>query len=195
MGDKKTVGVFGGSFNPPHEGHVRLARALVERGIVDEVWLVLSPLNPLKEHPEELASDADRLEMLRLAVEPYPELKTCDVELTMPRPSYTVDTLRLLQKLNPDCRFRLIVGADNYQIFHRWKEPGYIKTHFAPIVYPRPGYPAEGCVEGLPLTDLSSTQIRKALADGQTEQVNNLLPAGVLSYITRRGLYQQKPRP
>lgn len=175
-------------------GHIRLARTLVERGLVDEVWLVLSPLNPLKEHPEALASDEDRLAMLRAAVEPFPELRACDVELSMPRPSYTVDTLRRLQADNPDKDFRLIIGADNYQIFRRWREPDYILSHFAPIIYPRPGYPTEGCVASLPQTDVSSTEIRRLIAAGHRERLNNSLPHGVLDYIIRRGLYNE-PRP
>ena len=106
-----TAGIFGGSFNPVHNGHIALAKAIVERGIVDEVWLSLSPQNPLKDHPEELVDDADRLAMLRLATNGIKGLEVCDIELSLPRPSYTINTLRALSRQYPRNRFRLIIGC------------------------------------------------------------------------------------
>ena len=160
------IGIFGGSFNPVHCGHIGLADAMVERGLVDEVWMVLSPQNPLKHLGSAMASDTDRMAMLRIACEGNPRLHACDVELSMPRPSYTVDTLRLLASRYPEHRFCLI------------------------IIYPRPGFPREGCVE-METFDVSSTELRSLLAEGAP--VNNLLPQGVENYIVEHGLYRACP--
>lgn len=182
-----TVGIFGGSFNPVHNGHIALARAIVERGLVDEVWLTLSPLNPLKNNPTDLLPDNTRLEMLRLATEGIPGLRVCDIELTMPRPSFTINTLRELSRRNPGIGFRLIIGADNMLIFDRWKEHDEILRDYAPIVYPRPGFPCPQAID-LPVHDVSSTLVRNLIAAGD-ERAATLIPAPVLNYITSRRLY------
>lgn len=188
----KVTGVFGGSFNPVHNGHIALAREVVRQRLADRVLMVLSPLNPLKEHPEALIDDGQRMEMLRLACAPYPELIPCDIELTMSRPSYTVDTLRRLADENPDGRFRLIIGADNWMNFDRWREPVEIITRFSPIIYPREncqlpvGDPRVTAISA-PLFPVSSTAIRELIAAG--DDVNNLMPQTVLDYIRARKLY------
>ena len=188
------VGIFGGSFNPVHNGHIALAEALVRQGVVDEVWLTLSPLNPLKAESTELVSDADRLAMLRLATANSPGLKVCDIELSLPRPSYTISTLHALSRLYPDISFRLIIGADNRLIFHKWKDYGEIDQLYAPIVYPRPGYP---CAEALDMEvhDISSTEIRRKFQSSQPDmtELNNLLPQGVTDYIREHRLYAADP--
>lgn len=184
----KRVGIFGGTFNPVHCGHVKLARWLVDSGKFDEVWLTLSPANPLK-NDRPGATDADRLEMLRLALAGEPGLKVCDVEFSMPRPSYTIATLRRLQQEHPDCRFSLIVGADNWEIFDRWREPGAILREFGVTVYPRPGVPAPAReVPGMnyladaPVYPISSTAVRAGdLAD---------VPQPVRDYIKAHNLYE-----
>lgn len=182
-----TVAILGGSFNPVHNGHIALAQGVVESGLADEVWLTLSPLNPLKAHPEELLPDEVRLEMLRLATEGVPGLKVCDIELSLPRPSYTVNTLSVLAERNPEVTFRLLIGSDNMLIFDRWKDHDVILSRFSPIVYPRPGYPWEGAID-LPVHDISSTRIRAMLKAG--EPVNNYLPPAVESYILSHDLYK-----
>lgn len=180
------IGIFGGSFNPVHCGHIQLAQAIVDQSIVDEVWLTLSPLNPLKADSRELASDADRMAMLQLAVKDHKGLKACDIELTMPRPSYTIDTLRRLEQMYPDEKFRLIIGSDNLLIFNRWRASEELMRDFKPIVYPRPGYEAEGCID-VPQFDISSTEVRERIRRG--EDVNNLVPAEVSDYIRTHHLY------
>lgn len=187
-----TVGVFGGSFNPVHTGHISLAREVVARGLAAKVLMVLSPLNPLKENPAELVDDLDRFEMLRIACAPYPELIPSAVELSMPRPSYTVDTLRRLGADHPGVKFRLIIGADNWQIFDRWKDYGEILRDYSPVVYPRSGFPmplpgsgADPLEAGL--YEISSTDIRRGLRNGR--DMNKTLPPGVLDYIRRHSLY------
>lgn len=182
-----TVGIFGGSFNPVHNGHIALAKALVERGEVDSVWLTLSPLNPIKAHPEELVADRCRLDMLHLATRGIPGLEVCDIELSMPRPSYTVNTLRKLSWLHPGINFRLIIGSDNMLVFDRWKDHDFIMEHYNPIVYPRPGYDCRQSFQGLPLFEVSSTEIRTLLKQGKP--MNNLLPPAVTDYIRQHNLY------
>ena len=185
-----TVGVMGGSYNPPHNGHIAVARAVIAAGLADRVMLVLSPQNPLKAADSDMAPDADRMEMLRLAVAGELRLEASDIELSMPRPSYTAATLRRLVAEHPDCCFRLIIGGDNWAIFDRWRQHEYIWEHFSPIVYPRPGFPREGCVE-METFDVSSTELRRLLAEGAP--VNNLLPPGVENYIVEHGLYGASP--
>lgn len=182
------IGFFGGSYNPVHDGHQMLARAIVESGAVDEVWLSLSPLNPFKEERAgELVADADRLAMLRLAAEGVPGLRVTDVELSLPRPSFTIDTLAELQRLNPSDSFRIIIGSDNLAGLPRWKDAARLVALYPPIVYPRPGYPAPEAMKGLPVSEVSSTEIRRRIAAG--EPVNNMLPPAVLDYIRAHHLY------
>lgn len=188
------IGVFGGSFNPVHDGHIALAREVVAHGLAGKVMMVLSPLNPLKENPGALIGDADRMAMLRLACEPYPELEASGIELSMPRPSYTIATLEKLSQLYPADRFRLVIGADNWDCFTRWRAWQDILKDYTPIVYPRRGYPMPGA--GAPVTSLqaplypvSSTAIRERLASG--EPADGLVPAAVAEYIREKSLYMQ----
>ena len=190
-----TTGVFGGSFNPVHNGHIALARAAVASGLVDRVLMVMSPQNPLKRGAADIAADTDRMQMLREACAPYPELMPCDVEMSMPRPNYTVDTMKRLQELYPGERFRLIIGADNAACFSRWRDAEKLRREFVPIVYPRPGYPMPDAGNGFtpleaPLMPVSSTQVRSMIAEGRP--VAGLLPDAVARYIAARGMYGSK---
>lgn len=187
----KRAGVFGGSFNPVHRGHLQLAEWLVEGGYFDEVLFNLSPLNPLKKGATDLASDADRAEMLSLALNGRKGLKPCLVELDMPRPSYTIDTLRLLQARDPHCRYSLIIGSDNWLLFDRWKECEEIIREFGVTVYPRPGYevslPLPAGVRYLPdapVADISSSRLR-----GHKDEREQWLTPEVNNYIKAHKLY------
>ncbi len=189
-----TIGVFGGSFNPVHYGHIALAREVVAGGLADKVMMVMSPLNPLKEDVGALIEDDLRMEMLRIACAPYPELEASDIELSMPRPSYTVDTLRRLSQMRPDDTFRLVIGADNWDCFRQWRCPDEILRDYAPIVYPREGYGMPDKDSGATplwadLHHVSSTEIRQRLIKG--EPVNKLLPPAVLEYIQAHSLYRK----
>lgn len=133
---KNKVGIFGGSFNPIHLGHTALAAAICDRGLVDEVWFMVSPQNPFKVD-EELLDEQRRLAMVRLAVAGDERLRASDFEFTLPRPSYTSVTLRALTDAYPDTEFSLIIGEDNWDAFDRWHEADYILTHHPIIVYPR----------------------------------------------------------
>lgn len=187
-----TIGILGGSFNPVHVGHMILASFLSQWGYVDEVWLTLSPRNPLKD-PSELIPDLKRLAMLNIAVKGSDNIDICDIELSMPRPSYTIRTLELLRERNPDKKFKLIIGSDNWRNFDRWREPQKILDEFGVIVYLRPGYPVDKSnVDGLeianaPLLDISSTFVRQAISRGR--DMNYFLPAGVYKYIKDNKLY------
>lgn len=192
------IGIYSGSFNPVHEGHIALCDYLVQKGVVDEVWLIRSPLNPLKANAANtLAPDEDRQKMLELAIEGHRGLKVCCIEDTLPKPNYTINTLQALQKLFPGEEFHLIVGMDNWLIFDRWRAYDTILNDFHLIVYPRPGYKEE-TIEALqnltshvrivdaPQYDISSTEIREAIAKGEETKLMN---AKVLEYIKDKSLY------
>lgn len=190
----KKIAVFGGSFNPVHIGHMILADFIRQEMALDEVWFMLSPLNPLKADPDELLPDDIRLEMLHLAVDDAEGFRVSDIELSMPRPSYTVDTLRELIKRYPDVDFSLIVGGDNYASFDRWKCSREILKMARLIVYPRPGSRLPEAADDnttivkAPLVDISSTAIRMFIASGRS--VNFLLPDKVYDYIKKHQLYR-----
>lgn len=167
------TGIYGGSFNPVHKGHTALAEKLCEVGRLDELWFLVSPCNPLKESATDLLDENARLELARMAVRSHPKLKVSNFEFRLPRPSYTVDTLAALRKSYPHRRFTLIIGADNWLSFDRWKSPEEILRHHRILVYPRPGYPVDAStlpcgvtLADTPLIDLSSTEIRRVIAQG-----------------------------
>ena len=164
------VGIYGGSFNPVHFGHVGLAKWVIEHTDLDELWFVVSPNNPLKSAVS-LASEQERLAAVREAIRDIPGLKASDFEFSLPRPSYTANTLRALQKAYPEHEFTLVIGEDNLAIFDRWREYEYILANFRIFVYPRhtqggstPAVP-DGAKElvflqNAPYFDISSTEIR-----------------------------------
>lgn len=169
------VGIYGGSFNPVHFGHVGLAKWVIEHTDLDELWMLVSPNNPLKS-AKILAPEQERLEGVREAVKDIKGVKASDFEFALPRPSYTANTLRELQKAYPEHDFTLIIGEDNIRIIDQWREKEYILSHFRIFVYPRHGKDAapnesdydlpnaKGIVflKGAPYFDISSTQIREA---------------------------------
>ena len=170
----KKTGIFGGSYNPIHIGHLALANYLCEYGDLDEVWFMVSPQNPFKAHSSDLWDDQLRLELVRLAVEEYPKFHASDFEFHLPRPSYMVNTLEKLREAHPDREFTLIIGADNWASFPRWKDADIIMAHHPLIIYPRPGYeidestlPANVRLVNTPLLEVSSTFIRESLAQGK----------------------------
>lgn len=203
------VGVFGGSFDPVHNGHIRLARYVLEHTDLDEVWLMVSPRNPLKEHGP-IATDQERLDMARLAVEGIPGVTVSDFEFSLPIPSYTYNTLVRLREAYPDIDFRLIIGGDNWADFDRWRNPDEIRDQFGLIVYPRPG---ENLVlstqdsrhktrnvtilRDAPQMPVSSTRIRQILSDMtdnrssvmDNSSLSEALPAPILTYILDHNLY------
>ena len=199
----KRIGLFGGSFNPIHLGHTALAAYICEQGLVDEVWLMVSPQNPLKQDLT-LLDENERLHMARLAVAPYPMLKACDFEFTLPRPSYTYHTLQSLRMAYPDCEFSLIIGEDNWDNFHRWYRGEDIARETPIIVYPRNEVEnkekrvenGEGVsifnfqlsiLSNPPLLPYSSTEVRHLITQGQ--DASHMLHPEVYQYIKAKHLY------
>ena len=190
----KKVGVYSGSFNPVHVGHVALAEYLLAHTDLDEIWMVLSPQNPFKQNAE-LLSDELRYAMLQLALHDVQGVFPSDVELKMPKPSYTADTLRHLSGAYPDVEFSLIIGADNLEIFDRWRDYQYILDNYRLLVYPRRGcladvkkYNGNIVLVDAPLFDVSSTMIRRCLKNGKGAE-RFLLPE-VMAFINENKLYR-----
>ena len=168
------IGIYGGSFNPVHFGHVGLAKWVIEHTDLDELWLLVSPNNPLKPAGL-LAPEEERLAAVREAIQDIPGLVASDFEFSLPRPSYTANTLRALQAAYPQHEFTLVIGEDNIAIFDQWREYEYIAKNFRIFVYPRKGSTAvENCrlkiedfkeltvLTEAPLFDISSTAIRRS---------------------------------
>ena len=169
------IGIYGGSFNPVHFGHVGLAKWVIENTDLDELWLMVSPNNPLKPAGI-LAPEEERLAAVREAVKDIPHVIASDFEFALPRPSYTANTLRALQAAYPQHEFTLLIGEDNIAIFSQWREYEYILANYRVFVYPRRGndqspmtnhkLPISNAknvvfLSSAPLFDISSTQIRQ----------------------------------
>lgn len=190
-----TTGIYGGSFNPIHQGHTRLAEWLCERGWVDELWFLISPHNPLKQQTDLLADEA-RLELARRAVPPHSRMRVSDFEFGLPRPSFMADTLSALRRACPEREFVLIIGADNWLHFDRWHHPEEIRAHHRILVYPRPGHPLDTAqlppgvtAVDTPLIDISSTDLRREIAAGTYRPDGRLHPA-VWTLIQEQGYYR-----
>ncbi|MBE6316284.1 MAG: nicotinate-nucleotide adenylyltransferase [Bacteroidales bacterium] len=190
------IGIFGGSFNPIHSGHAIIAHHIISSGAVDRLWLMVSPVNPLKVGLEQQVADTDRLRMVEMVTRPLENVETSAFEFTMPKPSYTIDTLNALQAKFPDDEFYLVTGADNWVIFNRWRNSEEILAKYHLLVYPRLGYdvviPEElrdrVTLVDAPIIELSSTAVRERLAQGLSARY--YVPDEVLSYIERKGLYR-----
>ena len=192
---KKEIAIFSGSFNPIHAGHLMLASYMCEFTSVEEVWLVVSPHNPLKETGE-LLDDPLRLEMVKAAVAPYRKLKVSDVEFHLPRPSYTIDTLDYLTVQHPGTRFSLIIGGDNWNQLPLWKEYERLLECYPMLIYPRPGEEVvipDALRESVhlvdaPLLEISSTFIRRSIREGR--DMRAFLPEGAYELIEKNGWYR-----
>lgn len=192
---KRKVCIYGGSFDPIHTGHAIVAGYVAQWGGFDEVWLMVSRHNPLKEGNP--APDADRLAMAALVADRSPVIKVSDFEMGLPQPSYTYTTLQELRRAYPDCDFSILVGADNWRDFNLWRDSGRIISEFGVVVYPRRGYePSSPLPVGVvyladaPLMEISSTFIRNALEAGG--DIEFFVPDGVKQYISTHHLYDRR---
>lgn len=185
------VGLFFGSFNPIHIGHLIIANTMAEQ--LDRIWFVVSPQNPFKKN-KSLLHEFDRLTMVEKAIQNHHKFEVTDVEFTMPKPSYTIDTLVYLVEKHPQHDFVLLIGSDNLERFTHWKNYKKILDDFGLLVYPRPGavtsdlidHPKVNLVEA-PLLDISATYIRKCVKEGRS--LKYLLPEAVASYIDQQQYY------
>jgi len=193
------VGLLFGTFDPPHKAHIAVAEYMRQEQGFDAVWLVVTPLNPFKQH-QSISPDAHRLAMVELATLGHSGLEACDFELALPQPSYTVDALRAMRAHWPGHSFSLIIGSDNLQSFHRWKEPDEILAHHDVLVYPRPGADMHGAlspyasharvrlISSAPVMDSSSTRLRELVGSGAL--IGNQVEPAVAAYIREHGLYR-----
>lgn len=187
------IGLFFGSFNPVHTGHMIIANHVANWSDMDQVWLVVSPQNPFKKHSN-LARDYDRLHLVHLAIGDNPRLRPSDIEFSLPKPSYTVDTLAYLKEKYPEHRFALIMGGDNLASLHKWKNHEIILQNHEILVFKRPEYilgdlqdSAQVTVVEAPLMEISSTFIRKSLR--MKKSVRYLVPEEVWKYLDANPIY------
>ena len=189
------IGVFGGSFDPIHIGHAIIAQHIIGSGVVDRLWFMVSPVNPLKVDKVRQVADTDRLRMVEMVSRTMEGVETSAFEFTMPRPSYTIDTLNALQEKFPDNEFYLVIGADNWRLFNKWRNSDEILEKYHLLIYPRLGYevtiPDElqerVALVDAPIIELSSTEIRERLAEGKS--VRYYVPDAVAQYINSHQLY------
>lgn len=194
------IGIFGGSFNPIHSGHAIIAHHIITSGAVDRLWLMVSPVNPLKADHERQVADTDRLRMAEMVTRPLENVETSAFEFTMPKPSYTIDTLNALQAKFPDDELYLVIGADNWTVFDRWRNSVEILAKYHVLIYPRLGHDVvipealrdRVTLVNAPIIELSSTAVRERLAHGLS--VRYYVPDEVLGYIERKGLYRTGSR-
>jgi len=192
----KNIGLYFGTFNPIHIGHLAIANHMAEFSDLDEIWLVVTPHNPFKKKST-LLDNHHRLEMVRLATENYPKLKPSTVEFDLPQPNYTVNTLAVLEEKYPDYTFNLIMGEDNLKSLHKWKNYEVILDRYGIFVYPRI---SEGVIEHqfkdhpkittvkAPIMEISSTFIRRSIA--QAKNIRPLLPDSVWTYVDEMNFYK-----
>lgn len=196
----KNVGLFFGSFNPVHIGHLALAEYFLKYTELHEVWFVVTPHNPFKKK-NNLLPDRTRLHLVHLALEDQEGLVPCDIEYNLPQPNYTAQTLAHLREKHPEYNFQLIMGEDNLKGLHKWKNVESIVEHHNILAYPRHPLPDERAAEAAwqekfpgvslvkaPKMEISATMIRTSFKDGKA--LRNLLPKAVFDYIEGSNLFQ-----
>ncbi len=189
----KKIGLFFGSFNPVHVGHMIIAEFMATHADLDRIWMVVSPQNPHKKKST-LAKDYDRLHMVKAAIGDNPRLEACDIEFGLPQPSYTIDTLTYLKEKHPEKEFSLIMGGDNLGTLHKWKNYELLLKNHDIYVYKRPNYELGELQEHprikmfkAPMLEISASYIRKQIAEG--ESIRYLVPEAVLDVIEEVNLY------
>ncbi|WP_212000868.1 nicotinate (nicotinamide) nucleotide adenylyltransferase [Chitinophaga sp. HK235] len=180
------IGLYFGSFNPIHTGHLIIANYVAYNTDLDKVWFVVSPQNPLKSSSA-LLNEHDRFHLVELAIKDEPRLRASNIEFSLPRPSFTVDTLAYMGEKFPTQEFAIIMGSDSFQNLPRWKNYTHIVNHYPIYVYRRPGheitdtYGAKVEILDAPMLDISATDIRKWIKEGKS--VRYMVPDNVINYI------------
>ena len=181
------IGIFGGSFNPIHVGHIALAKQLRQQAHLDEVWLMVSPQNPLKQQTAML-DDQLRYQLARIALHNEEGIKACNIELRLPRPSYTWNTLQQLSTSYPIHHFMLMIGGDNWLTFPHWYRADDILRHYDIVVYPRAGstidchtLPTNVMLVDMPLLNISSTEVRQRIAQGLS--IEGMVPRAIIPLV------------
>ena len=190
----KKVGIYSGSFNPIHHGHIMLANHLVEFSDLDELWFVVTPQNPLKKK-EDLLDDDERLKMVQLALGDDLRFHVSDIEMHLPTPSYTINTLTALSEQHPDCEFVFICGMDSLQNFKNWREYQKILDNYELLVFPREGYDGGDLINypsvtvlKTPILEISSTFIRQCVKEGR--DVRHFMPEKAFLYMKKNRFYE-----
>ena len=190
----KKIGIYSGSFNPIHHGHVILANYLVEFSDLDELWFVVTPQNPLKKK-DDLLDDDERLKMVQLALGNDPRFHVSDIEMHLPTPSYTINTLTSLSEQNPDAEFVFICGMDSLQNFKNWREYQRILDNYELLVFPREGYDGGELINypsvtvlKTPIIEISSTFIRQCIKEGR--DVRHFMPEKAFVYMKENHFYE-----
>ncbi len=188
------IGLYFGSFNPVHIGHLIIANHILNETHIQKVWFVVSPQNPFKQSST-LLNEYDRLHLLQTAIEGNDRLRASDIEFSLPKPSYTVHTLAYLKEKYPSYTFHIIMGSDSFQNFGNWKNWETIATNYPIIIYKRPGFKIENktgaCLQVMdaPLLEISATHIRGLIAAGRS--IKYLVPEKVEQEIERSGFYRK----
>ncbi len=192
----KRIGLFFGSFNPIHTGHLIIAEYMASRTDLEQVWFVVSPHNPLKLRST-LANDFDRLHMVQMAIDDNPRLKASNIEFSLPKPSYTIDTMVYLHEKYPQHDFSMIMGSDNLGSISKWKNYELLLERYIIHVYKREGIPidqslipaADIRIYDVPMLDISSTYIRQSIADGLS--IRYMVPESIYQFLDGSRLYRQ----
>ena len=192
MSERIRTALLGGTFNPLHNGHLTIAQSVLDQHLADEVWMLITPCNPWKTG-QDLLDDRIRYDMVASAVKDIPGIQASDFEFSLPKPSYTANTLRSLSASYPDREFILTIGADNWVKFDAWREYDFILRNYSIIVYPRQDcapstLPAGVTLLNCPLVNISSTRIRQMVHQGQP--IDKFVPASVARTIADLQLYR-----
>ncbi len=190
------IGLYFGSYNPIHIGHLAIANYMVEFTDIDQLWFVVSPQNPFKKK-ENLLADYHRLELVNRVIENDDRFRASNIEFNLPKPSYTIDTLTYLQERHPDYSFSILMGSDNLESFYKWKNSEIIIENYGIIVYPRPGFDLTKVPEhknisvamDAPLMEISSSFIRNAIKEGK--DIRHFMPEKAWIYLDEMNFYKK----